>query len=298
MDSRRDSVGVEKLERLMISLRQWSWRAPAVLAVIAVLFFSYGFHAAHRGGNEQGGQREATYRTPNALENFFSPANDFAAEYEKIFIVFGTLAIAWFTGTLWWSTKQLWVDAAANTRPWIVLKKLTPYGNLTAGKDGNIRFYAKLTVTNIGKIPARMNWTLSSVVLEPNGLKWIKPLLDLRKGHKRWSADADNWTDNYFVIPGADFETLPWEFNLPADEIAKASGIREAKGEAGITPMIIGAITYKPVGSETIYETGLIATLQFGETNLDWRAASFVVPIPGEHYRFAIERGFMAGFAT
>lgn len=133
-----------------------------MLSVLAVLFFFYGLSAAGYAQREQpaqeSGEREGTEKPSNAIEIALAPADAFARRFEKLFIVVGTLILAWFTVLLWDSTHKLWRSSredAVNTRDHNE-RQLRAYVHVDKAEIQYADEQAKLiiSVKNFGQTPA------------------------------------------------------------------------------------------------------------------------------------------------
>ncbi len=265
------AIGIAFLRRVLTRAAQWArkhWRplalslAGVALVGVAVLYPRYG--EVCTTSKQTGNRHCATYHV--ALVPIIELA-DFIENHDAAIVALGTLAIAAFTCTLWWTTRgtlaHLRREFEAEHRPWI-----PPDIQLASGwtwtADGEGRVTLRFTLRNIGRSPAT-NVNVRTEIF-PSGWGFPNPAAAQKKlsqserrdpiapgegmGWTIFPNSAPRYLDITMSISAADFEKsrLAWKATYP-----------ELDNNTTVSPVIVGCITYRFVGEQ--HQTGFMLEL-------------------------------------
>ncbi len=188
---------------------------------------------------------------------------DFVENHDGAIVAIGTIVIAVFTYTLWWTTRgtldQLRREFEAEYRPWIPTNIRLASG-WTWTPDGEGRVTLQFLLRNTGKSPA----TYVDVRAEmfPRGWGFPDPAVAQRRLCETEWGGGMRWT----IFPGDDSRSVEISLPLSAKDLERS---RQAlienvpgteKSAVGVMPVVVGCITYRFIGKTR--HTGFIVEVQ------------------------------------
>ena len=210
---------------------------------------------------------------------------DFVDNHNGAIVALATLAVAAFTGTLWWTSKStlshLRREFEATHRPWI-----PPDIQLASGwtwtPDGDGQVTLRFTLQNIGSSPAT-NVDVRTRIF-PLGWGFLSPpeaQKSLSQSERRdpiAPGEGMGWT----IFPNSPPRILDITMSISAADLEKSRLAFKAEfPEINITtvhPIIVGCITYRFIGEQ--HQTGFIVELS--RIDIDKPHLTFVLdPVQG-----------------
>lgn len=246
---------------------------------LSVLFPTYG-EICKEGGNTAKENCAVYSLTPFVFIKIVEALNFYAVAITAV----ATIFIAGFTYTLRQatialrdSTDKLWKagerQLGISQRPWIGNPEIFPHGKIALTQTGELTFSLKFKAENVGHSPALLIIDIRPwLFLKNEDEPWVAALEEeCSKRRNEIAADESKaWgLGRFSVFPGKTFENIR-PYRIEKEKVAAAIERSETDyGTRGITPMVVGCVTYAPIASleKEIHQTGFVATLYVEDAN-------------------------------